>query len=54
MSKQITIKPGGVFELEIEQADDVLWVNNDTQPHWPVPWCYGLRVDPDKTSRPTT
>jgi hypothetical protein len=51
MLKQITIKPGGFFEqVEIEQSDEVFWVNNDTQPHWPVPWCYGLRVDPDKTS----
>jgi hypothetical protein len=51
MLKQITISPGGAFEeVEIERSDEVFWVNNDSQPHWPVPWCYGLRVDPNKTS----
>src|SRR5947207_1825747 len=51
MPKAITIGPNGVFEkVEIEQSDDVFWVNNDSKPHWPVPWCYGLRVDPGKTS----
>jgi hypothetical protein len=51
MSKQITIGPGGVFApIEVEQSDDVFWSNNDSKPHWPVPWCYGLRVDPGKPS----
>jgi hypothetical protein len=51
MSKQITIGSGGAFEqTEVEQSDDVFWSNNDSNPHWPVPWCYGLRVDPGKTS----
>ena len=51
MSKQITIGPGGVFsQIEVEQSDDVFWTNNDSSPHWPVPWCYGLRVDPGKPS----
>src|SRR5262245_35676403 len=51
MSKRITIGPNGVFEqVEVEQSDDVFWVNNDTKPHWPVPWCYGLRVDPGNTT----
>ncbi|MBZ5622543.1 MAG: putative Ig domain-containing protein [Acidobacteriia bacterium] len=51
MSKQITIRPGGAFDqIEVEQSDDVFWSNNDSNPHWPVPWCYGLRVDPGKPS----
>jgi hypothetical protein len=51
MSKQITIGPGGAFsQIEVEQSDDVFWSNNDSKPHWPVPWCYGLRVDPGKPS----
>jgi len=51
MSKQITIGSGGVFaQVEVEQSDDVFWSNNDSKPHWPVPWCYGLRVDPGKPS----
>lgn len=51
MSKQITIGSGGVFApIEVEQSDDVFWSNNDSKPHWPVPWCYGLRVDPGKPS----
>ena len=51
MSKQITIGPGGTFsQIEVEQSDDVFWSNNDSKPHWPVPWCYGLKVDPGKPS----
>jgi hypothetical protein len=51
MLKQITISSDGAFEeVEIEQSDEVFWVNNDSKPHWPVPWCYGLRVDPSTTS----
>src|SRR5450631_2338562 len=53
MSIQINISPGGVFaSIEVEQSDDVFWSNNDSKPHWPVPWCYGLRVDPGKPSNP--
>ena len=51
MSKRITIGKNGAFEtVEVELSDDVFWQNNDTQPHFPVPWCTGLRMDPSKPS----
>jgi len=50
-TKGINIGPGGVFEtVSVTQSDEVFWVNNDSAPHWPVPWCYGLKMDPGKTS----
>ena len=55
MSKQININRNAqgrvVFDvISVEVSDDVFWQNNDTQPHWPVPWCSGLRMDPSKPS----
>jgi hypothetical protein len=36
--------------VSVTQSDEVFWVNNDTAPHWPVPWCYGLKTAPGQTS----
>ncbi len=47
----ITISSGGVFqEVDLTQPDSVIWDNNDSQEHWPVPNCSGLRVEPGKGS----
>jgi hypothetical protein len=51
MSIEITIGLGGSFaQIEVEQSDDVFWNNQDSNPHWPVPWCYGLKVAPQQSS----
>jgi hypothetical protein len=49
MSVQIVIKPGGVFENPgSTQSDLLFWYNTDSEPHYPVPGCTGLKVDPGK------
>jgi hypothetical protein len=34
----------------VNQNDRIVWVNNDNVAHWPVPGCFGLRMDPGQTS----
>jgi hypothetical protein len=49
MSVQIVIKPGGVFENPgATQSDLIFWYNTDSEPHYPVPGCSGLKVEPGK------
>ena len=49
--KTIHITAGGVFEtVNVPQADRVEWRNNDSQAHFPVPNCTGLRVVPNGVS----
>jgi hypothetical protein len=36
--------------IDVAQGDTVYWVNDDTQTHWPVPNCSGLRVNPGQSS----
>lgn len=49
--KPIAILAGGVFEeANVSQPDSVVWKNEDTQPHWPVPNCTGLLVKPGASS----
>ena len=51
MSVKIVINSGGVFENPTaQQSDLVFWFNDDTQPHYPVPGCTGLRVAPGATT----
>lgn len=51
MSKQINISKNGIFDtVEVELSDDVFWQNNDSKPHFPVPWSTGLRMEPSKPS----
>jgi hypothetical protein len=46
-TKTIDISPGGVFAtVEIIQANNVVWKNNDDKTHFPVPNCTGLLVQP--------
>jgi hypothetical protein len=48
---QIAISSGGAFQaVDLTQPDSVIWDNNDSQEHWPVPNCSGLRVEPGKSS----
>ena len=52
MSVRIVIKPGGVFENPTaNQSDLVFWYNSDTEAHYPIPGCTGLRVEPGKTTK---
>lgn len=39
-------------EVDIHQADSVQWTNKDSQNHYPVPNCTGLRVDPGGVTNP--
>lgn len=51
MSVKIVIQSGGVFENPTaQQSDLVFWFNDDTQPHYPIPGCSGLRVAPGATT----
>ena len=51
VDRQIVISPGGQFQAaSVENSDQIFWLNHDTQPHWPVPFCSGLRVEPRQTS----
>ncbi len=51
MSVKIVIGSGGVFENPTaQQSDLVFWFNDDTQPHYPIPGCAGLRVAPEATT----
>jgi hypothetical protein len=48
---EIAIRAGGVFqEVNVSQPDSVAWKNEDTQAHWPVPNCSGLRVKAGQSS----
>jgi hypothetical protein len=51
---EITRSGAGVdfTEVDIHQADSVLWTNKDREDHWPVPNCTGLRVDPGGVTNP--
>ncbi len=50
-SKQIAIGSGGTFaSIDVQQSDTVVWKNNDSKTHWPVPNCTGLLVKPQATS----
>lgn len=50
-SVQIAIGAGGTFpSVDVAQIDTVVWRNDDSQTHWPVPNCSGLKVDPGKSS----
>ncbi|HWS72929.1 MAG TPA: hypothetical protein VN605_12490, partial [Thermoanaerobaculia bacterium] len=47
----IAIRAGGIFEeANVWQPDTVVWKNEDSQAHWPVPNCTGLLVKPDASS----
>ncbi len=49
--KVINIGPGGEFEtVDVAQSDTLVWKNNDSQTHFPVPNCTGLRVEPEDVS----
>ncbi|HEX6100326.1 MAG TPA: hypothetical protein VF432_28690 [Thermoanaerobaculia bacterium] len=49
--KEIAIGPGGTFaSIDVVQSDNVVWKNGDRQTHWPVPNCWGLRVNPQAVS----
>lgn len=51
MSVRIVIQPGGVFENPgATQSDLTFWFNNDTEPHYPVPGCTGLKVGPGQNT----
>ncbi|MEA2164459.1 MAG: hypothetical protein QOK37_2586 [Thermoanaerobaculia bacterium] len=51
MSVQIVIKPGGVFENPgATQSDLLFWYNTDSESHYPVPGCTGLKVEPGKNT----
>lgn len=48
---EIAIGSGGSFAtVDVTQSDTVTWVNHDTQEHFPVPNCFGLRVEPQAVS----
>ena len=47
----IAIRSGGVFEeVNVSQPDTVIWKNEDTQAHWPIPNCTGLLLTADASS----
>ena len=42
----IAIRAGGAFDdADVAQPGTVVWKNEDSQAHWPVPNCSGLHVD---------
>ena len=46
-TRTIDISSGGVFAAaDVVQADTVVWKNNDSKTHFPVPNCTGLLVQP--------
>ncbi|MCU1347511.1 MAG: hypothetical protein JWO56_541 [Acidobacteria bacterium] len=48
---RITIRPGGVFEeVNVGQPASVIWDNRDTREHFPVPNCFGFRVNPGQST----
>lgn len=50
-SKTIDIGAGGTFaEVNVLQSESVVWKNDDSQTHWPVPNCTGLQVKPKASS----
>lgn len=53
-TRTVTISRSGgtvVFpEVDAAQIDKVVWTNDDTETHWPVPNCTGLKVDPGAVS----
>jgi hypothetical protein len=53
-TKTIEIGAGGTFsEVAVLQSESVVWKNNDSETHWPVPNCMGLKVEPGATSNGT-
>lgn len=51
VDRQIVINLGGKFDAALaENSDQIFWLNKDSQPHWPVPFCSGLRVQPGLNS----
>jgi hypothetical protein len=44
-TKEIVISSGGKFApIDVVQSDNVVWKNDDSKAHWPVPNCSGLQV----------
>ena len=55
MAVQIAIhREGGTVVFDspqgAQQSDLLFWLNNDSEPHYPIPGCGSLRVGPGKTT----